>query len=133
SPASWNSASQDEKLLRKTLNCTRNTSRPRSCPAGCSDGTSCCNLSTPACHKRIAPKPLPRTHAMFDLAAIQSPLQQLHADDWLLYDFRGLNLLARRVVQLPPDKFLSRRWFYFVPARGEPRKLVHRIERHALA
>jgi Xaa-Pro dipeptidase len=69
---------------------------------------------------------------MFDLAAIQSALQQLNVDGWLLYDFRGLNLLARRVVQLPPDKFLSRRWFYFVPARGEPRKLVHRIEPHAL-
>ena len=69
---------------------------------------------------------------MFDVAAIQSALQQLNVDGWLLYDFRGLNLLARRVVQLPPDKFLSRRWFYFIPARGEPRKLVHRIEPHAL-
>ena len=27
---------------------------------------------------------------------------------------------------------LSRRWFYFIPAQGEPRKLVHRIEPHAL-
>jgi Xaa-Pro aminopeptidase len=69
---------------------------------------------------------------MFDVAAIQSALQELKVDGWLLYDFRGLNLLARRVVHLPPDKFLSRRWFYFVPARGEPRKLVHRIEPHAL-
>src|SRR5207245_3734340 len=81
---------------------------------------------------RIPPKPLRRGHAMFDLAAIQSALTQLNVDGWLLYDFRGLNLLARRVVQLPPEKFLSRRWFYFVPARGEPRKLLHRIEPHAL-
>jgi len=29
--------------------------------------------------------------------------------------------------------FLSRRWFYFVPAEGEPLKLVHQIEQHALA
>jgi Xaa-Pro dipeptidase len=69
---------------------------------------------------------------MFDVAAIQSALQQLNVDGWLLYDFRGLNLLARRVAQIPPDKFLSRRWFCFIPARGEPKKLVHRIEPHAL-
>src|SRR5207249_4449756 len=75
---------------------------------------------------------LRRACAMFDGAAIQSARTQLSVDGWLLYDFRGLNLLARRVVQLPPEKFLSRRWFYFVPARGEPRKLVHRIEPHAL-
>jgi Xaa-Pro dipeptidase len=69
---------------------------------------------------------------MVDVAAIQSALQELKVDGWLLYDFRGLNMLARRVVQIPPEKFLSRRWFYYVPAKGEPRKHVHRIEPHAL-
>jgi Xaa-Pro aminopeptidase len=69
---------------------------------------------------------------MFDLASVQSALQGLGLDGWLLYDFRGLNVLARRVVDLPTDAILSRRWFYFVPARGAPRKLVHRIEPHAL-
>jgi Xaa-Pro aminopeptidase len=69
---------------------------------------------------------------MFDLTAVQSALQQLGFDGWLLYDFRGLNLLARRVVGLGSDALLSRRWFYFIPAKGEPRKLVHRIEPHAL-
>src|SRR5437764_10242654 len=69
---------------------------------------------------------------MVDVAAIQSALQQQNVDGWLLYDFRGLNVLARRVVQLPTTAMLSRRWFYYVPARGEPRKLVHRIEPHAL-
>src|SRR5436309_14743025 len=69
---------------------------------------------------------------MFDLPSVQSALQQQHIDGWLLYDFRGLNVLARRVVHLPSEAMLSRRWFYFVPARGEPRKLVHRIEPHAL-
>jgi Xaa-Pro aminopeptidase len=69
---------------------------------------------------------------MFDLAAVQAALAEAGVDGWLLYDFRGLNLLARRVVQLPTDAMLSRRWFYFVPARGEPRKLVHRIEPRAL-
>src|SRR5262249_36845424 len=44
----------------------------------------------------------------------------------------GLNVLARRVLEISDDAILSRRWFYFIPARGEPRKLVHRIEPHAL-
>jgi Xaa-Pro aminopeptidase len=69
---------------------------------------------------------------MFDLRAVQGALQQLNVDGWLLYDFRGLNVLARRVVGLSDGAMLSRRWLYFVPAKGEPRKLVHRIEPHAL-
>jgi Xaa-Pro aminopeptidase len=69
---------------------------------------------------------------MFDLAAIQAALQEQQLDGWLLYDFRGLNLLARRIVDLNPEQMLSRRWFYLVPAYGEPRKLVHRIEPGAL-
>jgi YD repeat-containing protein len=69
---------------------------------------------------------------MFNLEAVQAELGQMQLDGWLLYDFRGLNVLARRVLALPTDAILSRRWFYFVPARGEPRKLVHQIEPHAL-
>src|SRR5947209_2571451 len=69
---------------------------------------------------------------MFDLSAVQTAVQNLGFDGWLLYDFRGLNVLARRVIGLGDEVMLSRRWFYYVPARGEPRKLVHRIEPHAL-
>ena len=69
---------------------------------------------------------------MFDLAAVQTTLRELGLDGWLLYDFRGLNVLARRVLNIGPDAILSRRWFYFVPAQGEPRKLVHRIEPRSL-
>jgi Xaa-Pro dipeptidase len=69
---------------------------------------------------------------MFDLAAVQAALQEQQLDGWLLYDFRGLNILARRVLGFAADAMLSRRWYYFVPARGEPRKLVHRIESAAL-
>jgi Xaa-Pro dipeptidase len=69
---------------------------------------------------------------MFDLAAVQAAVAEHGFDGWLLYDFRGLNVLARRIVGFPADQMLSRRWFYFVPARGEPRKLVHRIEPRAL-
>jgi len=69
---------------------------------------------------------------MFDLASVQSALQAAQLDGWLLYDFRGLNVLARRVLYISAGVILSRRWFYFIPAKGEPRKLVHHIEPRAL-
>jgi Xaa-Pro aminopeptidase len=68
----------------------------------------------------------------FELASVQKAIRDLGLDGWLLYDFRGLNILARRVIGLTDEAMLSRRWFYFVPAGGEPRKLVHVIEPHAL-
>ena len=69
---------------------------------------------------------------MFDVASVQTAIREAGLDGWLLYDFRGLNILARRVVAIPPEAHQTRRWFYFIPASGEPRKLVHRIERNAL-
>ncbi len=69
---------------------------------------------------------------MFDLPAVQNAIRELGLDGWLLYDFRAMNVLARRVLGLNPEHILSRRWFYFIPAEGEPRKLVHRIESGAL-
>jgi Xaa-Pro aminopeptidase len=69
---------------------------------------------------------------MFHLPEIQSAVARLGVDGWLLYDFRGLNVLARRVLGMDAGAMLSRRWFYFIPAQGEPRKLVHRIESGAL-
>ena len=68
---------------------------------------------------------------MFDLAAVQAAIHDAGFDGWLLYDFRGQNVLAQRVVGLDRTH-LSRRWFYYVPAAGEPRKLVHAIEPAAL-
>lgn len=69
---------------------------------------------------------------MFDLQLIQSALTELNLDAWLLYDFRGSNVLARRVLDLAPDQMGSRRFFYLIPRTGEPLKLVHRIESGAL-
>jgi Xaa-Pro dipeptidase len=69
---------------------------------------------------------------MFDLPAVQSAIREQGFDGWLLYDFRGLNVLARRALEIADGAMLTRRWFYFVPAHGEPRKLVHRIEPHSL-
>jgi Xaa-Pro aminopeptidase len=64
---------------------------------------------------------------MFNLTAVQSAIRDQQFDGWLLYDFRGSNVLAQRIVGLE-DKKLSRRWFYYIPASGEPRKLAHAIE-----
>jgi Xaa-Pro aminopeptidase len=69
---------------------------------------------------------------MFDLNRIQAALREDGLDGWLLYDFRGLNVLARRILDMSPEHMLSRRWFYFIPSQGEPRRLVHRIESAAL-
>jgi Xaa-Pro dipeptidase len=69
---------------------------------------------------------------MFDLTAVQHSLREFGLDGWLFYDFRGSNILARRVLGLDQKPTGSRRFFYFVPAQGEPRKLVHRIETAAL-
>jgi len=74
----------------------------------------------------------PEEAIMVNVSAIQSAVRDQGLDGWLLYDFRGQNVLAKRVAGIAADKFLSRRWFYFVPAQGEPKKLVHRIEPAAL-
>ena len=69
---------------------------------------------------------------MFDLSGIQKSLNEFGLDGWLLLRLSGANILARRVLGLDQKPAGSRRFFYFVPARGEPRKLVHRIETAAL-
>src|SRR5262245_37340266 len=65
---------------------------------------------------------------MLDLATVESALRAEGIGGWLLYDLRGLDVLARRVLRFPTDAHATRRWFYFIPAEGEARKLVHRIE-----
>jgi Xaa-Pro dipeptidase len=68
---------------------------------------------------------------MFDLNSVQSALRELGFDAWLFYDFRGNNPVARNILKLEGG-MNSRRFMYLVPANGEPRKLVHRIEAGAL-
>ena len=59
---------------------------------------------------------------------IQRILAAEKLDGWLLYNFRGSNVFATRLLDLPHHLMFTRRYFYFIPKRGEPRKLVHRIE-----
>jgi len=63
-----------------------------------------------------------------DLSAIQTALRQHHLDGWLFYDHHHRDPIAYRILGLDEHSFVSRRWYYFIPADGEPRKLVHRIE-----
>ncbi len=67
-----------------------------------------------------------------DISAIQSDLRAAKLDGWLFYDFRGRDPIAQHILQLP-EGMRTRRWFYYVPAKGRPRKLVHRIEQASLA
>ncbi len=53
-------------------------------------------------------------------------------DGWLFYDFRVSDPLAYRVLRLDPTRHVTRRWYYWIPARGTPAKLVHAIEPHVL-
>jgi len=68
----------------------------------------------------------------FKLHEIQADLRAARLDGWLFYDFRGRDPIAHRILDLP-NAMRTRRWFYFVPAKGIPKKLVHKIETESLA
>jgi Xaa-Pro dipeptidase len=69
----------------------------------------------------------------FDVAAVQQSLKAEGLDGWLLYDFHGSNPIAARLLGTAGGaKMTTRRWFYLGPATGEPRGLVHAIERGTL-
>src|ERR1700674_5028465 len=69
----------------------------------------------------------------FDVAAIQQSLRAAGLDGWLLYDFHGSTPIAARLLgTAEAGKMTTRRWFYLVPAAGEPKGLVHAIERQTL-
>ncbi len=67
------------------------------------------------------------------ISAIQEALRQVDGlDGWLFYDFRGSDPLAYRVLLLDPGRHVTRRWYYWIPTKGDPVKLLHRIEPHIL-
>jgi Xaa-Pro aminopeptidase len=68
-----------------------------------------------------------------DVTGIQQALREDGLDGWLWFDFRGSNPIARKLAGLEGSgKMTTRRWYYMVPAEGEPRGLVHAIERYNL-
>jgi len=62
------------------------------------------------------------------IESLQRALQQDKLDGWLFYSFRGSDPIAENILRLDHAKFTTRRWFYFVPAKGTPKKIVHAIE-----
>jgi Xaa-Pro dipeptidase len=68
---------------------------------------------------------------MPDIQAIQKVLREEKMDGWLFYDILHRDPIAYRVLGLH-DAMAKRRWFYWIPAKGAPKKLVHRIESFTL-
>jgi Xaa-Pro aminopeptidase len=66
------------------------------------------------------------------LAEIQAALREEGLDGWLFFDHHRRDPLAYRVLQFTPGSMVTRRWYYFVPASGEPRGLAHKIEAETL-
>lgn len=63
-----------------------------------------------------------------NLSAIQEALRHDALDGWLFFDHHHRDPLAYRVLGLPADAHATRRWYYFIPADGDPAGLLHRIE-----
>jgi Xaa-Pro dipeptidase len=69
---------------------------------------------------------------MFEIRDVQDQLQKSHLDGWLLYDFQGLNPIARRLLGIQGN-LLTRRWYFWIPKQGEPTLLCHQIEKGGFA
>src|SRR5215475_4705676 len=67
-----------------------------------------------------------------NLPEIQSSIRDLKLDAWLFYDHHHRDPIAGRILGLDPQAHITRRWYYVIPAHGEPHKLVHRIEQARL-
>jgi Xaa-Pro dipeptidase len=66
------------------------------------------------------------------LTEIQAALREQGVEAWLFYDHHHRDPIAYRVLGLPRTAMVTRRWFYLIPAQGEPAQLMHRIEPHHL-
>ncbi len=69
---------------------------------------------------------------MIKIERIQEALRREGLDGWLFFDHHRRDALAYRILGLPENLVATRRWYYFIPALGVPRKIVHRIEAGAL-
>ena len=64
-----------------------------------------------------------------NLDLIQQALRERKLGGWLFCDFRNRDQVAYRILGLDGGKMTTRRWFYYIPAKGEPRKLAHSVEK----
>ncbi len=63
-----------------------------------------------------------------NVGEIQEALRREKLDGWLFFDHHQRDPLGYRVLGFQPGRHVTRRWYYFIPANGEPKGLVHRIE-----
>ena len=64
---------------------------------------------------------------------IQKALREEKLDGWLFFDHHQKDPLAYRILKLGSGRIVTRRWYYLIPAEGEPKGLVHAIESGVLA
>jgi Xaa-Pro dipeptidase len=69
---------------------------------------------------------------MSRIAEIQKALASEGVDAWLLYDFHKRDPLAYRILGLSAEGMTTRRWFYFIPKKGDPVRIVHPVEKWKL-
>ncbi len=67
------------------------------------------------------------------LDEIQKALREEKLDGWLFFDHHQRDPLAYRILGLNAGRTVTRRWYYLIPAQGEPKGLVHAIESGVLA
>ena len=67
-----------------------------------------------------------------NLDRIQAALREQQLDGWLFYDHHHRDPIAYRILGLSESLHVTRRWYYLIPAEGEPAKLVHRVEQGRL-
>jgi len=67
-----------------------------------------------------------------NLSALQAAIREAGLDGWLFYDHHHRDPIAARILGLDEHAHVTRRWYYYVPATGDPSKLVHRVEQGRL-
>jgi Xaa-Pro dipeptidase len=66
------------------------------------------------------------------IGSVQRILKERQLDGWLIYDYRGSNRAGRAALGIPPDAHLTRRWLYWIPAKGDPTLIVSPLDAQLL-
>jgi len=62
------------------------------------------------------------------IAAIQQALEAADLDGWFFSCFQRNDPVSLELLGLPENQLVTRRCYYLLPRRGEPKKLVHVLE-----
>lgn len=65
---------------------------------------------------------------MMDMEKMQALLREQGLEGWLFHDFHGQDPITHDILSLGSHIHPSRRMFYFIPAQGEPVKVLSAIE-----